>query len=202
MIKPYKIPKSEISNSIEIKKSKFIATARNISSLKEMREFYLELKAAHPKARHNCWGLIGGAPSESNLYGFSDDGEPNGSAGKPIFSVLSYSEVGQIGIVVTRYFGGIKLGIGGLVKAYTKATQAVLELLETTEFSPLVEITLRFAYDQEPHFRHFIESHNTKKCSYNYNSSVEVVIELNEIENKPLINDIKDVFGISISIQE
>ncbi len=76
------------------------------------------MKQKHPDARHNCWGFVAGRPDDSMLWGFSDDGEPSGTAGKPILAQLSGCGVGEITAVVTRYYGGIRLGTGGLVKAY------------------------------------------------------------------------------------
>ena len=123
----YDVPADEYIAEITIQKSRFISTIKRVQSLDEMRSFYEKIQKAHPKANHNCWAAVSGAPTDSGGYGCSDDGEPSGTAGKPILKVLQYSGLGQVGLIVTRYFGGIKLGTGGLVRAYTEAAQAAVE---------------------------------------------------------------------------
>ncbi|WP_200818668.1 YigZ family protein, partial [Colwellia marinimaniae] len=80
-------------------------------------QFVRDIKAQHPSARHHCWAFVAGRPSDGQQYGFSDDGEPSGTAGKPILNCLLGCNVGEMTAVVVRYYGGIKLGTGGLVRA-------------------------------------------------------------------------------------
>ena len=106
------------------KKSRFIGYAQPVSSEEEAYAFVESVKKKHYDARHNCHAFAIG--KENTLYRFSDDGEPQGTAGKPILEVISGNQVTDICIVVTRYFGGTLLGTGGLVRAYQAATQAGL----------------------------------------------------------------------------
>lgn len=130
---PYLIPSAPALFEEEIKKSVFITYLAHTPSVDAAKAFVDQIKAKHSDARHNCWGFVAGRPEDSMKWGFSDDGEPSGTAGKPILAQLSGSGVGEITAVVTRYSGGIKLGTGGLVKAYGGGVQQALKLLQTIE---------------------------------------------------------------------
>lgn len=198
---PYNVPSSTVKTEIEVKRSKFLVEVRKINNHDDMRAFYKELCELHPKANHNCWGVICAAPGDSSGYGFSDDGEPSGCAGKPIFNVLSHSGLGQIGLMVTRYFGGIKLGTGGMVKAYTEAAKAGIELVEAEEFSPLVELHVSFQYDLEPTFRHFIQEFNLSDNTFNYSENVQVTLLVKEIDYAVYKKKLSEKFGIKVSVR-
>lgn len=103
------------------KKSRFIATVRPIETEEEAIEFIAKMKKKYWDARHNCYAYVAGKNQE--LQRCSDDGEPNGTAGRPMLDVLLREEIHDVVVVVTRYFGGTLLGTGGLVRAYQKATQ-------------------------------------------------------------------------------
>ncbi|TGA73198.1 YigZ family protein [Aliivibrio fischeri] len=130
---PYQVPKAMVVFEEEIKKSIFITYLARTSSIDDAKAFVAEIKAKHSDARHNCWGFVAGRPEDSMKWGFSDDGEPSGTAGKPILAQLSGSGIGEITAVVTRYYGGVRLGTGGLVKAYGGGVQQALKLIETEE---------------------------------------------------------------------
>lgn len=130
---PYQVPKAMVVFEEEIKKSIFITYLARTSSVDDAKAFVAEIKAKHSDARHNCWGFVAGRPEDSMKWGFSDDGEPSGTAGKPILAQLSGSGIGEITAVVTRYYGGVRLGTGGLVKAYGGGVQQALKLIETEE---------------------------------------------------------------------
>ncbi|MCC8082246.1 MAG: YigZ family protein [Lachnospiraceae bacterium] len=121
---PYKTVHIGGQGEIEEKKSRFIATVRPISSENEALDFLAAMKKKYWDARHNCYAYTIGSRFE--LQRCSDDGEPNGTAGRPILSVLLNEEIHNCIVVVTRYFGGTLLGTGGLVRAYQAATQAGL----------------------------------------------------------------------------
>lgn len=180
MTDPFFVPKGEYTRELTVNKSKFISTIRRISSLSEMRQFYNDLRSLHPKANHNCWAAIAGSPEDSTKYGFSDDGEPSGTAGKPIFKVLQHSCKGQLGVVVTRYFGGIKLGTGGLVRAYTQATKTVLEHADFTLFSKTACLTCSFPYEEESSFRYILEQHGVTQAHYTYTEKITVELAIDE----------------------
>lgn len=103
------------------KKSRFIATVRKIESEEEALAFIAEMKKKYWDARHNCYAFVAG--EQHQLQRCSDDGEPNGTAGRPMLDVLLREDIHDVAVVVTRYFGGTLLGTGGLVRAYQKAAQ-------------------------------------------------------------------------------
>lgn len=127
----YLIPKSAVIFEEEIKKSRFITYLRQVDNLDQAKLFWQEMRKLHPTARHHCWATVAGAPTDSQQYGFSDDGEPAGTAGKPMLSTLIGSHIGEICAVVVRYYGGIQLGTGGLVRAYGNGVQQALKQLDT-----------------------------------------------------------------------
>ena len=127
----YLVPKSEVIFEEEIKKSRFITYLQKTTGIAEAKAFLEEIKREHRAARHHCWTAVMGNPVDSLQFAFSDDGEPSGTAGKPMLSVLQGSNIGEISAIVVRYYGGILLGTGGLVRAYSNGVQQALKLLET-----------------------------------------------------------------------
>lgn len=126
----YFIPSNRVSFQEEIKKSRFITYIQHTAGREEAKAFWLDIKKMHPDARHHCWATVSLAPNLSQGYGFSDDGEPNGTAGKPMLACLQGSQMGEISGVVVRYFGGVLLGTGGLVRAYTHGVIEALKLIQ------------------------------------------------------------------------
>lgn len=142
----YPIPASETRTEEIILRSRFITTLAAVGTLAEARAFVARVRTEFADASHNCWAYVVGAPGSTAQIGMSDDGEPAGVAGKPMLQVLLGSGVGDIGAVVTRYFGGVKLGTGGLVRAYSggvKAALLQLPLLEKVE-RVLLHVTLPY----------------------------------------------------------
>lgn len=129
----YPIPANRARVEETILRSRFIATAAPTTTTGEARDFIAEIRAEFPDATHNCYAYVVGPPGATGQIGMSDDGEPSGTAGRPMLAVLLGSGVGDIAVVVTRYFGGMKLGTGGLVRAYSGAVKAVLAVLPVTE---------------------------------------------------------------------
>ena len=127
----YLIPAERVQTEIKIKNSRFICTLEHTPSIEAAHAFISDIKKTYPDARHNCWAFMANEPGSTRSIGMSDDGEPSGTAGMPMLQVLTHGDVGEISAVVTRYFGGTKLGTGGLVKAYTEAVQVAIEALPT-----------------------------------------------------------------------
>ena len=138
------VPKTETEASIEIKKSKFIAIARPIDSPEDAKVKITETRAEYPDATHVVHAFVSG-PS-GDIFGMSDDREPRGTAGRPVLEVLKGSGITNIIVMVVRYFGGTKLGTGGLVKAYTEAAQKVLSVLPVSELVQKVNFRLILPY--------------------------------------------------------
>ena len=128
----YPVPAKEIRNEIVIQGSRFIATLTPVFSVDEAKAFLARIRAEFSDATHNVPAYIVGG-GNSVLAHASDDGEPSGTAGKPALAVLKGSGLGDVAVVVTRYFGGTKLGTGGLVRAYTQAVQEVVSSVPRAE---------------------------------------------------------------------
>jgi uncharacterized YigZ family protein len=142
----YSIPAKRFRTETEVQRSRFITTVQEVTSQAEAQAFIAAIKAEFPDANHNCWAYLVGPPGSSDQIGLSDDGEPHGVAGRPMLTTLQHSGLGDTAIVVTRYFGGIKLGKGGMVKAYTAAVQNALEQLPRSVRIAWVEIRATFDY--------------------------------------------------------
>ncbi|WP_019935617.1 YigZ family protein [Oceanimonas smirnovii] len=130
---PYLVPAASVVWEQEIKKSRFITYLAHTPDADAAKVFIEQVRAEYPDARHHCSAFVAGAPNDSQALGFSDDGEPTGTAGKPMLAVLQGAGIGEITAVVVRYFGGIKLGTGGLVRAYGSSVNGALAELSTTE---------------------------------------------------------------------
>ncbi|MBC6904306.1 YigZ family protein [Saccharophagus sp. K07] len=134
----------------EEKRSRFHAYVWPVKSKEEGFEFFNAMKQQHPDARHHCWAYLIGDPEQALMAGFNDDGEPGGTAGKPMLNVLTQRKVGNSFAAVARYFGGIKLGAGGLTRAYGQAVSGALDLAEFCMVVPTqpIEIIVSFALEQ------------------------------------------------------
>jgi uncharacterized YigZ family protein len=129
----YSIPAGRARVEEVILRSRFITTAAPASSPDAARAYIADIRAEYPDATHHCYAFVAGRPGSSAQIGMSDDGEPSGTAGRPMLAVLLGSGIGDIAVVVTRYYGGTKLGTGGLVRAYSGGVKAVLDVLPVCE---------------------------------------------------------------------
>ncbi len=143
----YRKPSATHRCELIIKNSRFITTVAATPDRSSAEAFVAQLKAEHPSANHNCWAHIAGSPDDSRNRGCSDDGEPKGTAGRPMLTVLDHSGLGEVTVVVTRYFGGVKLGTGGLVRAYSQAVREALETLPTTLVVPKEQIEISAPFE-------------------------------------------------------
>lgn len=171
-------PEGSSREEIEIKKSRFIGYAKKVLSRQEAMEYVSELRDMYPDARHVCWGYVVGDPNNSTNSGCNDDGEPSGTAGKPILSQINYSNIGNVIVVSVRYFGGIRLGAGGLVRAYRESAQKALLALQTVEYVPLSEVNLVCPFNEESQIRRIIDSLSGEISDISYASGVEMIIKL------------------------
>jgi uncharacterized YigZ family protein len=142
----YPVPAGEIRVEEEVKRSRFITTIGPAPTLEAARAFVAVVSAQFVDASHNCWAYVVGAPGSTSQVGMSDDGEPHGTAGRPMLNVLLHCGVGDIAAVVTRYFGGTLLGTGGLVKAYSGGVQLALQQLPVLEKVAYAELLVVVDY--------------------------------------------------------
>lgn len=146
MTERYPTPAAEHRVEESREHSRFITTVARAASVDEAREFIARTSRGFADATHNCWAYVVGPPGDLSRIGMSDAGEPHGTAGRPMLNVLLGSGVGDIAAVVTRYYGGTKLGRGGLVRAYGGGVKLALETLPLTEFVQTVELRATIPY--------------------------------------------------------
>lgn len=156
------------------KKSEFIGYAKRVESEEEAKAFVSEIKAMHKQATHNCWAYIIG--SNKGVQRYSDDGEPQGTAGIPILEVMKKSDITDCAIVVTRYFGGVLLGAGGLTRAYTKGASVALKAGGVVEKVNGVKVTLNLEYDMIGKVQYFCGQNNWHIEDTEYTDKVIVSI--------------------------
>lgn len=164
--------------TLEIKKSRFIALACPCTTRAQAMVFLEQAKSEFPDARHHCWAYVLGDPDNAASMASSDDGEPGGTAGRPILSVLQHKNIGDLMLVVVRYFGGIKLGAGGLVRAYGQAADGVTQELKLSKPVHMQhwQATCDFAHEQ--FLRHWLEQHGGQVLEVSYGSSVCLQLQL------------------------
>lgn len=146
MTKPYAVPLEEIRREQTVINSRFIATLAPAFSIEEARDFMARIRKEFSDASHNVPVYIIGGGNTVTEY-FSDDGEPSGTSGKPALAVLRGSGLGDVVLVITRYFGGTLLGTGGLVKAYTEAAQSVVHAVGRGERISVQVVMLAIPYN-------------------------------------------------------
>ena len=176
----------DVTNTIEIKKSKFITYLHRTNDEQEAKEFLKQIKKSHPQARHYCTAMIIG-----NIVRSNDDGEPSQTAGHPMLDVLLHNQMEDIFVVVGRYFGGIKLGTGGLVRAYRSSVKEALDKATKSETKLLEEYTITFGYDLigklDAYYRiHQIEitlKDYNEQVTYQYLTDHDITSDLKELSN-------------------
>lgn len=186
----YPIPAELTRAEIEIKKSRFIAYARHIETREQGMQWLASIKTQYPDARHHCWAYQIGNPTCASNAGMGDDGEPSGTAGKPILNVLQHKGIGDVMIVVVRYFGGIKLGAGGLTRAYGQAAQAVMEILPVIEQVPTVTFVLECDFALEQQIRHLAGTLSAEIESVDYQSQVHIRVAVPESSEQAFIDSL------------
>lgn len=173
----YPIPAARHEVAIEVQRSRFIAVADRAAEVAEARALLHELRAAHPSASHHVHAFRVGFGA-SLTEGMSDDGEPPGTAGRPSLAVLAGSGLGDVCLVTVRYFGGTKLGTGGLVRAYTQAAQAVLEGLPRAWRERLARLRLTLAYPAYEPLRRLLDPAGAQVVDQAFGTEVALCVEL------------------------
>ncbi|WP_062266346.1 YigZ family protein [Endozoicomonas arenosclerae] len=188
---PDLLPGTSFDLETEVKRSRFLAFMSRVTSRAEALSFQQSLKKQFPDASHHCLAFVAGPPEGNTVIGFDDDGEPGGTAGKPMLNVLQHRQIGEIAAVVVRYFGGIKLGAGGLVRAYGASVQAACEVLPVTLCVAMATGRAELDYSSEQPMRHLLDSFAGKVTNCHYTDKVVIAFELPDTS--------KDEFTIRIT---
>ncbi|WP_299185819.1 YigZ family protein [uncultured Psychrobacter sp.] len=176
----YQTLQRAVTARLEIKKSEFITYAYPATT-REQAMFHVEqLRVKYPDARHWCWAYIIGDPENTTSAGFDDDGEPNGTAGRPILNVLQHKSIGNVIIIVVRYFGGIKLGAGGLTRAYAGSAQAAVDEMLLRPYVPMAQVQILAEFATEAQCRYVVESLNGSIDDVSYSKQVTLTVTIAE----------------------
>lgn len=179
------------------KGSKFIAFAYPVKDEDTIKEILQELKKAYHDARHHCYAYCLGSSKEQ--YRFNDDGEPSGTAGKPIYGqILSY-DLTNILIVVIRYFGGTKLGVSGLINAYRTAAREAIEAAENISCTVNEKVHFQFDYERLNDVMRIVKDMNPDILAQDFNLSCQMTLSIRKSTYPILINRLESIDGLSIT---
>lgn len=170
------LPSGERHSEIVVVNSRFIASIAPVFSVEAAREFITKIRAAHPEANHHVPAFIIGHGASITEH-CSDDGEPQGTAGRPALAVLKGSGLGDVVVVVTRYFGGTKLGTGGLVRAYTDAVKTVLDGLPLAEKVAVHTVMLVLPYAFFERVRQLVAAHGGRILDEDFAGDITLTLE-------------------------
>ena len=174
----YPIPASTRRVEETRKRSRFITTAEGAGTIEEARAFIARVSAEYADATHNCWAYVVGPPGDTSHVGMSDDGEPHGTAGRPMLTVLLGSGIGDIAAVVTRYYGGTKLGRGGLARAYGGGVKLALEDLPLDEHVRRVDLRIALPYPAVKPLRNVLLKFEAEILEETYGTEADFRIRL------------------------
>lgn len=170
----YRVLAAETTHEIEVQRSRFIARLAVAATVDEAEAFIARIRREHPEATHHCWAYLVGSPGSSGKVGFSDDGEPHNTAGRPMLQVLSHCERGDLVAVVVRYYGGTKLGRGGLVRAYGGAVKEAIEEAPTTLRIDWRQAVLRVDYSVWPGIERMLDEFGVEMDGQSFGARVQV----------------------------
>ena len=175
----FKTIDQNIEAEIVEKKSKFIANVFYVESVEEAEEYIRKIKKEHKLARHNCYAFSVFS-REGITDRFSDDGEPSGTAGAPMLNIISSKKITNILVVVTRYFGGILLGTGGLVRAYTGTFQEALDKVNIIEKELGKFVRFVVSYQDLEKFKYYLKQNEIDIINSNFTENVEIEVDITE----------------------
>ena len=184
----------------EIKKSRFICHAKRVYSEEEARDFITAIKKEHYKATHNCSAFIIGERSE--IKRTSDDGEPSGTAGIPMLGVLENHNLTNVCVVVTRYFGGIKLGAGGLIRAYAGSVALAVKEIGIIEIKEQAGIAIQMSYTQYQEYNNFLKEHTLMELDTNFTDQVDTMIYVDKEEKENIKAALVEFFNGKVTLTD
>ena len=184
----------------EIKKSRFICHAKRVYSEEEARDFITAIKKEHYKATHNCSAFIIGERSE--IKRTSDDGEPSGTAGVPMLGVLENHNLTNVCVVVTRYFGGIKLGAGGLIRAYAGSVALAVKEIGIIEIKEQAGIAIQMSYAQYQEYSNFLKEYDLMELETNFTDQVDTMIYVDKEEKENIKAALVEFFHGKVTLTD
>ena len=182
----FKTINENVSAEIVEKKSKFIANIFYVETVEEAEEKVKEIKKKYFDARHNCFAYSV-FTKDGIVNRFSDDGEPSGTAGGPMLNILNSKELTNLVVIVTRYFGGILLGTGGLIRAYTGATQEALAQIKEVTKDLGLEVVLTTTYPDLEKMKYYLKQNEIEVTNVEYNEEVLVYVDITQTKYDKLV---------------
>ena len=200
-MKEFKTIEKEENSEIIEKKSKFIGTICPVQSEEEAENKIKEIKKKYYDARHNCFAYRV-LKEENVIERSSDDGEPSGTAGAPMLNILKQKNICNVLVIVTRYFGGILLGTGGLVRAYSEATLAALKKAEKVKRVLGIEIQVNLKYSQFDNLKYYCQKRKINISNTNYLENISCILTMEEETKEKFMEDYnkKDIILEQIKI--
>lgn len=183
-----------------IEKSRFLTYSQHVESEEEARTFIAEIRAAHPFATHCCFAFV--ADKAGNLQRFSDDGEPQGTAGVPILDVLKNKKLCETAVAVVRYFGGIKLGAGGLVRAYSSSAAENLAAADIRSLEMCAELAIEVDYTGIDGAQKYFSTHTCSLLSSDYGAKVLFVVAVKKAVVEEFKNGLIDTMQGRVEIEQ
>ena len=184
----------------EIKKSRFICHAKRVYSEEEARDCITAIKKEHYKATHNCSAFIVGERSE--IKRTRDDGEPSGTAGVPMLGVLENHNLTNVCVVVTRYFGGIKLGAGGLIRAYAGSVALAVKEIGIIEIKEQAGIAIQISYAQYQEYGNFLREYDLMELETNFTDQVDTMIYVDKEEKENIKAALVEFFNGKVTLTD
>ncbi len=198
----YLIPARNTQFEQVIKKSRFITFIGHAPDPQAAHSFIDSIRSNYPDARHVCWAFLAGEPNNTTNVSCSDDGEPAGTAGKPMLNVLQHSDVGEIVAVVVRYFGGIKLGTGGLARAYSGSVSEALKNTPTCVQIDSVSVSLSLSYALEDKVRHLLGQFSAEIVNASYAEALTITCQCPTDQWPTLKQRLADVGRGQVAVSE
>ena len=197
----YLRPTTSTINEIEIKRSRFIAQAIPLTDTAELQRLQAQLQVEHNKASHHCLAYVLGGPQQPRAAGSSDDGEPTGTAGKPMLNVLLQQQIGDVGVVVTRYFGGTKLGAGGLIRAYAQAVAELVKILPLEQVESRRELAINYPYNLEPQIQRVLNPLQVELLDERFGESISKTLSVVESDFDTLKASLEGLVHLGVVVQ-
>ena len=200
MVESYLSVLGEMENETIIERSRFICKIRQVGNEDEAKAFVEEVRKQHSTATHNCYAYV--ASEDGNIMKFSDDGEPQGTAGMPMLDVLRNRKIMTTAAVVTRYFGGIKLGAGGLVRAYSGAVSACLNQAQIVSNELSSQLKIEVSYELYPIFLKYIAGKKMKTLDSDFAGNVALTCVLPRVLEDSFTEGLKDFLLGKVKIEK
>ena len=201
MASRYPVPAGEAQVELRFKNSRFIGVAAPVATVAEARDFVQEMRRVFPDASHHVYGFAVGYGA-TVTHGMSDDREPSGTAGRPVLAVVQGAGLGDVVVVVIRYFGGTKLGTGGLVRAYTETAQAVLAAVSRQDKVHTVVARLELPYEFYNQVKVLINNCGGEIQDEDFGAGVEMHLRIDEERFDELRRVVRDATSGRVEVEQ